>query len=73
MEEEITKLQKCLQYKDEKLRLFTHSTEQVRSFLSLHLDLVLNCSTGVVTAKNAAFAFLGFIFLRIADDGLAWK
>jgi hypothetical protein len=57
MEEEVTKLQKCLQDKDEKLLLSTHCTEQVSSPLGLHLDLVLNFFTGVPTAVNATFAF----------------
>jgi hypothetical protein len=73
MEQEVTKLQKCLQYKDEKLRLSTRSTEQVRNFLSLHLDLVLNCFTGVISAKNATFAFLGFIWPQIHDHDLVCK
>jgi hypothetical protein len=57
MEEEVTKLQKCLQDKDEKLLLSTHYTEQVTISLSLHLDLVLKFSTGVPTTVNATFAF----------------
>lgn len=32
MEEEVSKLQKCLQDKDEQLRSSTSSTEQVKSF-----------------------------------------
>lgn len=72
MEEEVTKLQKCLQDKDEQLHSSTHSAEQVKSSLNLHSDLVPNHSCGVQKC-HFFFLFLGDICPRTDDHGFMWK